>query len=76
MTLLDRYFGAPITPHKWKIYDRDTRRKLSDDYGAETGDLYFDDWRVWSIIVKTDKAGSKYYRVSVYNPDRRFTSAE
>lgn len=76
MTLLDRYFGAPITSHRWKIYDKETRRKLSDDYGAETGDLYFDDWHVWSIIVKTDKAGNNYYRVSVRNPGKRFAGAE
>lgn len=66
MKLLDRFFAAPINDIKWKIYDKHTRRKLSDDYGAERDDAPYDNMRVWSIGVKTDKNGTKYYRVSVY----------
>lgn len=69
MKLIDRYMNATsglgaILP--WKIYDRDTRRKLSDDYGAERYDFLADEWEVWSMSVKKDKSGNRYLRVSVY----------
>lgn len=66
MKLIDRFMIAPIDGITWKIYDKNTHRKLSDNYGAERDDVPYDNMRVWSIGVKTDKNGKKYYRVSVY----------
>ena len=66
MNLIDFYFSTPIDPYPWRIYDRHTRRKLSDDYGAELADEYYDSMRVWEIKLKTSASGDKYYRVTVY----------
>lgn len=72
MTLTKKFFGtvpgtlADRLP--WKIYDRDTRRKLSDDYGAEKGDLYYDNFFVSSMVLKETKNGKQYIRVTVYQP--------
>ncbi len=68
MKLIDKYMNAKsglsaVLP--WKIYDKDTRRKLSDDYGAERGEFLPDDWEVWSMTVKENKSGKQYIRVSV-----------
>lgn len=65
MKLFDRFMKAPIDTPTWKIYHADTRKKLSDDYGAEIGDTPHDDMSVIRIIGKTDKHGKPYYRVSV-----------
>lgn len=70
MKLKDR-FMISTDFDKWKIYDRDTRKKLCDDYGALRGDSELDEMSVWSIGVKTAKDGSRYLRVSVYKPKFR-----
>lgn len=72
MTLNKKFFGTvPGTLEDrltWKIYDRDTRRKLSDDYGSEVGDLYYDNFFVSSMVLKETKNGKQYIRVTVYQP--------
>lgn len=69
MKLLDAFFGT--TPgyldHElvWRVYDHRTGRKLSNDYGAEIGDLPYDDHIVISKTVKETKSGERYLRVTV-----------
>lgn len=52
----------------WRIYEKSSKRKLSDNYGAERGDLFFDHYCIYSMIVRQSKHGEKYLRVSVYDP--------
>lgn len=66
MKLVDKFFNHPDIFTKWKIYDYHTRRKLSDDYGAELADSYYDYMQVREIKLKTTKNGKQYYRVTVY----------
>lgn len=71
MELLDYFFTVTFeaTRIPWKIFDRSTRRKLSDDYGNESGDAYYDKMIVWDRVLKYDKKGNPFYRVTVYKPD-------
>lgn len=71
MELLDYFFTVSLeaTRIPWKIFDRSTRRKLSDDYGNESGDAYYDKMIVWDRVLKYDKKGNPFYRVTVYKPD-------
>lgn len=66
MTLWDKYLNASFeaTHIRWKIFDRDTRRKLCEDYGSlRTDEL--DHKKVWSIVGSKDKNG-RFFRVTVY----------
>lgn len=65
MKLYDRYIIAPMDTPTWKIYDKNTRRKLCDDYGSVEGFTPLDDMSVWSMSLKTTKDGRQYVRVSV-----------
>ena len=65
MKLVDKYYSHPDIFTPWKIYDHRTGRKLSDDYGAEIADSYYDYMTVVYLILKTDKKGNQYYRVTV-----------
>lgn len=70
MKLIVHYMKAPMDTPVWKIYDKETRRKLCDDYGALRGDSPLDEMIVWSMSYRTSKSGQKYVRVSVYSPIR------
>lgn len=66
MTLWERYLNATFeaTSIRWKIFDRETRRKLCDDYGQLRFDE-LDDKQIFDITVREDKKG-KFFRVTVY----------
>lgn len=66
MNLVDRFFSHPYDSIPWKIYDYHSRRKLSNDYGAELADDYYDYMKVKEIKLKTNRKGQYYYRVTVY----------
>lgn len=69
MKLLDRFMTSTIDNRIiWKIYDKETHKKLCDDYGALRGDSPLDSMSVWSMAIKTAANGIKYLRVSVYRP--------
>ena len=70
MKLIDRFMTSTLPSDiRWKIFDKDTRKKLCDDYGALRGDTELDKRPVWSMSFKTDSRGKKYLRVSVSQPN-------
>lgn len=72
MKLIDRFmitWSGEAAHLPWKIYDKATGRKLSDNYGAERDDADYDNWPVWSMTIKTAKSGARYVRVSVVGPE-------
>lgn len=71
MKLIDRFMTSTLPSDiTWKIYDKDTRKKLCDDYGALRSDTELDKRPVWSMsCIKTDSRGKKYLRVSVSQPN-------
>lgn len=70
MKLIDSFMISTQPSNiRWKIFDKDTRKKLCDDYGALSGESDLDNRPVWSMQIKTDARGRKYIRVSVSQPN-------